>query len=525
MRIPVLPKHLFYLTEDQLCAYQWRKGQLSAAARFAADKAGMDEFALYLAQAPSDPAYLVADLVEEDFQRQLLPHVGGSTGRKLVERRLAQLYRDTPYRHACVQGRASEGRRDDLVLLSALTNAALVQPWTDLMEQRRLPLAALYSAAFLSAELVKRLAVVQEHLLLITHQSGGLRQSYFQGPHLKFSRLSALAPLLGESVAAETAKLQQFLISTHLIERGQLLRVVVLAPPEQLPALEHRCEDGPDTAFHFIDTETACARLGMAEAPPLADALLLALVGRDAPPSHYPLGGQDRFYRLWQARVSLNLGSAALAAVALASVLSDTWRIVDGRNTSARMLEEAQQFSSKYRATMASLPPTPEKPANMKAAVQLDQLLAAHGPDPAPLVAQVSEALEFAPAIRLAALEWQAEQAPLPSAGAGTALTMARVTSSGEAIAPIPASLVGVPAAPAQALRIDGEIEASQSDYRAILGTLNQFAQQLRRDPRIAVEVLEAPLDVRQSAKLSGKTGISEIDVKPRFALRVTWKP
>jgi hypothetical protein len=516
----VLPKHLFYLTNDQLCAYQWRKGKLSAGTRFAADRAGMDEFAHYLDQAPPDPAYLVADLVEEDFQRQSLPHVGGSAGRKLVERRLSQLYRDTPYRHACVQGRASEGRRDDLVLLSALTNAALVQPWTELMEQRRLPLAAVYSAAFLSAELVKRLAMAQEHLLLLTHQSGGLRQSYFQGPHLKFSRLTSLDSFV-ESVPLETAKMQQFLTSTHLIARAQLLHVVVLAPPEQLPALENLCQDGPETAFHFIDTETAAARLALASAPQLADPLLLALVGLDAPPSHYPLGDQGRFFRLWQARVSLYAATVAVAAVALASVLSDSWAIVDGRNSSARMLEEARQFSSKYHAIMSTLPPSAEKPANMKAAVQLDQMLAAHGPAPAPLVALVSEALEFAPAIRLAALEWQAEQPPLPSAGAGSV----PVTSNGEVLAPIPASLVGVPAAPPQTLRVEGEIEVAQSDYRAILGSLNQFSQQLRRDPRIAVEVLEAPLDVRHTAKLSGKTGIAEIDVKPRFALRVTWKP
>ena len=53
------------------------------------------------------------------------------------ERRLAQSWRDTPFRCAHIQGREEGGRRDDIVLLSALTNPATLAPWLDALERQR----------------------------------------------------------------------------------------------------------------------------------------------------------------------------------------------------------------------------------------------------------------------------------------------------------------------------------------------------------------------------------------------------
>jgi hypothetical protein len=504
----VLPKQLFYVTHDQLCAYQWQRGRLSAPERFDADADGIEGFGRYLDQHRTAPACIVADLVEEDFQRQLLPHVGGRAGRELVARRLLQLYRDTPYRRAQIQGRESEGRRDDQLLLSALTNAAAVQPWALALEQHRAPLAAIYSAALLSALLVDKLALAQDHLLLITHQSGGLRQSYFQGKELKFSRLTELGAQddLAAHIAAETARMQQFLISTRLLVRGKLLRVVALAPAGQLPALEAVCEDDAETAFHFLDMESAAERLRLDGAPQLCDQLLLALVGRHLPASHYALGAQGRFYRLWQARLALNAGSAALAAGTALWLASAAWGIVqDGRN-STRLLAEAADDDQRYRAVMAKLPPAATRAANMKAAVQLDTLLKTQAPGPAALVALLSQSLDRVPAITLNAFDWTVAQ---PS----------------DAANPIMASSVGILRAPAQQLLVEGEVAEAQGGYRNILDAVNQLALDLGRHPNTVVEMVDTPLDVRSNVKLSGKAGLGEPDANAKFSLKVSWKP
>lgn len=512
----MLPKQLFYVTQDQLCAYQWRRGRLGEATRFGADAAAIEAFGDYLDAHPGIPASLVADLVEEDFQRQLLPHVGGRSGRELLARRLGQLYRETPWRHAVVQGRETEGRRDDQVLFSALTNGAILQPWVQALEQHRTPLAAIHSAAHLSALLARKISTPQEHLLLITRQSGGLRQSYFQGRDLKFSRLTELAedePLAAHS-AAETARMQQFLTSTRMLVRGDLLRVMVLTPAADLAALEALCEDRSGIAFHFIEMDSAAARLKLDSVPQLCDRLLLTLVARQTPPTQYALGPQGRFYQLWQTRMTLFGASAALALGASLWVAAAIWSAAADSRDSARLLAEAASYDSRYHATMASLPPSATRTANMKAAVQLESLLRAQAPAPSGLIALVSRALERTPAITLNALEWKLAQpgAAMPAA-------------TGEASNPVNASSLGIGRPPLQQLLVEGEVGTPQTSYRAILAALGQFVLDLRGNPNLTVEVAETPLDVRSDVKLSGKAGVSDTGSKPKFVLKLSWRP
>ncbi len=106
----VFRKQLLYLTNDQLTAYQWEKGSHSIGHIFPNDEDGWEDFSLYLGGSHNTLTYLLADLVEEDFQRDTLPHVLGRSRQALVQRRLSQLYRDTPYRQAIRQGREESGR-------------------------------------------------------------------------------------------------------------------------------------------------------------------------------------------------------------------------------------------------------------------------------------------------------------------------------------------------------------------------------------------------------------------------------
>src|SRR5207244_9706802 len=100
------------------------------------------------------------------------------------------------------------------------------------MELLKLPIAGLYSTTLVSGGLLKKLALQHEHLLLVSQQSAGLRQSYFLDGQLKFSRLTLAVDRDGEPVdiARETGKTQQFLTSIRLLGRGDVLHTVIIAP-------------------------------------------------------------------------------------------------------------------------------------------------------------------------------------------------------------------------------------------------------------------------------------------------------
>lgn len=501
----MLRKQLFYLTSDQLCAYLWSKGRLEAGPCFAADQAGRRAFAAFLASGNDAPVCLLADLIEEDFQRHLLPHVGGHAGRELVRRKLRQLYRDTPYRHAAIQGRDSAGRRDDLVLFCALTNPALVAPWVVLLEQQGIPLRGIYSASLLSAALIGQLALGQRrHLLLVTQQSGGLRESYFDAGQLKFSRLMPATGRdgLAVGIAGETNKTRQFLASIRLLGRGDLLHTVIVAPAHQVETLRPLCLDSLDIAYHFIEMETAAARLGLSPVPGLAEPLLLALLGRHPPTNHFVLPGPARFYLLWRARRYLHAGSAALLAGAVLWLSVNLWAIARASVTTATLRSEATTYEARYRTLMAVQPPAPERAQNMKAAVLLDAMVAARAPGPARMMEMLSAALDQAPQIRLLELNWNVRTAD-----------------------PVSTLLAGVPVAPPQTLRVEAELVLEQNDYRTMLESMNHFTRELAAHPGMRVEVVQAPLDMRPSVKLSGKAGPAASDGLAKLILNLDWNP
>lgn len=530
----MLSKHLLYLCNEQLCAYLWQGGRLTGGVCFDNDRDGVDDFMDYMDSHGVHAAYMLADLIEEDFQRIHVPHVGGGAGRKLLQRRLLQQYRETPYRAHEVQGRETTGRRDDIVLLSALTNAASVQPWVEALEQLKMPLAGLYSTTLLSEELVRRLALREEHLLLVTQQSAGWRQSYLQNGMLKFSRLTPAIDRDGQpaDIGAETAKTQQFLTSVRLMARGNVLQTVVVAPETDIEDLYQRCEDGPETGFRFMALEAAAAKVGLktGEGPAsglavglaatLADPMLLALLGQKAPPSHYTLGAMQRYYRLWHTRVNLYVASAGLAACCAVWACANLWQYRDATDDAARLKAEANQYDHRYRAVMAAMPPRVTSTANMRAAVNVERMLATQAPSPLNMVAMVSDALEQTPQIRLLQLDWKVNLPGGPSSD-----TIVAGQGAAQA-APMSSLLAGIPGKAPQALLVKAEIMAEQDDYSNAVDSMNQFAQALARHSNLTVQVETPPLDTRSSVKLSGKAGPQEAtETRAKFTLNLVWKP
>ena len=517
-------KQLLYLTSDALCAYDWNHGVLGAGQVFPASAAGLDGFAAWL-EDPQErrldvPAYLLTDLIEEDFQHQLLPHVRGKAGRALLERRRQQLHRDTPYRGSTLLGRESTGRHDDQVLFFALTNPSLLQPWTEALEHLRVPVAGIYSTSLLSIALVKKLALAHEHLLLVTQQSGGLRQSYYEKGQLRFSRQTATIALDGVAVniALETEKTRQFLTSTRMLARGDVLNTVILAPAAQIAKLELLCDNGVEVAYHFIDLQLAGQRVGLNQTPALADELLLTLLGKHPPPSHYPPGPLARYYHFQRARKTLYGASALIGtSAALWCVINLLGGISDGAATQ-RLQQETASYQERYRSVMSTQPPAPAKTQNMKVAVTLGRMIAIQAPEPGRLLGVLSAALDQAPQVRLSQLHWNAGPPPARAAGSQPAQQQGTGAPSGSALA-------GIPVAPPQALRLEADVDMPHNDYRAALGAITAFAQTLARQPGLRVAIEEAPLDLRSSATLSGKSAAPAPDSQARFTLLLVWQP
>ena len=240
---------------------------------FAVSGAGATEFERYLAGMADVPTHIFTDLAEEDFRLDTIPHVGKRDREAILNRKLAQIFRNTPYRHALLQGREAEGRRDDRVIYTAITNPEVLRPWLEIIERLKVPLAGIHSAAVFSSVLLEELDLLFPHTLLVTFTPGdAMRQTYFRDREIKFSRLTPIdleeGQTLGTMIAEETTRTWQYLDSLRHFAPDDRLEVCILLHPNDRPAIEPALRDFAQLQYRLLDIEQVAQKLGL-KPPPL----------------------------------------------------------------------------------------------------------------------------------------------------------------------------------------------------------------------------------------------------------------
>ena len=83
-----------------------------------------------------------------------------------IKRKFEQFYRNTPFRQATLLHRQEEGRRDDEMLFSALTNPQRISPWLDALLANHIPLVGIYSIPNISTPLLRNIPSVSAAVIL-----------------------------------------------------------------------------------------------------------------------------------------------------------------------------------------------------------------------------------------------------------------------------------------------------------------------------------------------------------------------
>lgn len=460
-------KILLLLAADRCHACTWNKGALNHEQSFANDAQGRQQFAVFL-QAQRAAAYLLTDLAEEDFRCETVPHVRGSERSIFLQRKLEQYYRNTPFRLAVPLYRHMDGRRDDEVLLCALTNPALISPWLSIMLAHGMALAGVYSLPHISASLIRDIHA--DHLLLLSwEKQAGLRQTYFAGKLLRLSRLTPISDggSFGAAIATEAARTQQYLKSLDLIAPGQTLHVHIICHVRDRQQLHAQLHDSGDMQFSFLDIQQLGSRSGSRSNYSDSDAtpLFLHLLAARPPRTHYAAAEHTRIFQMRQWRHSLLWLSALLAAGCL------LWSGINIREqrgltaASASLREQAGQLSRQAQQVSHSVSAAPDSAIDMKSAVLMLRTL--DSPAPHKILHGLSKTLNDFPLIRIDKLSWQASAGPS--------------NATADAAAPV--------------ILLDGELEEFSGDYRSALNYLAGFQQALARSGH-SVTARMLPLDI-----------------------------
>ena len=160
-------KLLICISAEQASVAFSRNGRLGRCRTFRNDEQGRQIFDQFLAGIQNVPVHVMADVVEEDYRFELLPHARGRDRTELIDRRLRQLYRNTPYCAAVLQGRDSGKRRDDQYLFIALINPELIDNWITQIRSHELPVAGVHLLPVIAEPLSQKIAPATPNLLLL----------------------------------------------------------------------------------------------------------------------------------------------------------------------------------------------------------------------------------------------------------------------------------------------------------------------------------------------------------------------
>lgn len=521
-KFDVFDRRAVFITGDKIAVYHWRGGGLADGFLFEANDSGFAQFARYLEESPPHPVYLVVDVVEEEYRQETIPHARGGDRRALIDRKLARLFRNTPYQFARIQGREREGRKDDRLLLTALTNPDQLDPIIRLFTDNKVPLAGIFSLPMLSERLLAAIDAKAANVLLVTlHGASGLRQTFLHDNELKVSRLAKMprygSVSYGPHIIGELDKFRRYLVSLRLASPELPIDVFIVTGGNLIGELRHQAKPQDLVRYHLVNVADLGQRLGISGAltTPYSDVVFAHLLLEGQPRNQYAPRHQTRYYRMHRTRLGM------LAAAALTLFGATVWsgvNFIQGlsmRQQSIEASKKADFYRARYDIAHKRLPPTAVGPRDIEAAVNTVDLLEQYKSSPLESMRLISHALDQFPSLQLDKLDWHTGADPDSTLGPGYGAA--------------PAEAMPLPAEPGektylyyQIADIEGHIAPFDGDYREALALIDGFAEALRKSERAyKVEVVRRPLNVDSSGSLQGAAEDQLDATNSGFAVRL----
>ncbi len=525
-----MPSQIFFLTSNCLTAWQYDGRALTKMGCFVAAEAGLAEFEIYLQQLGHIPVLVLTDMVEEDFRVDSIAHAHGGDRAALLERHVSKVYRGTEYRYAQVLGRDPHSRRKDEVLFSGLLNPEFADMWLDAMRHHKLPVVGIYSLPLLTGDLVRRVCDKGKDVLFVTHNStSGLRQSFFVGGKLRFSRLTPVSGHVEDDYAgfvrAEIGKTKRYLANLHLLGRDVVLDVCMLSGGSHLDGLERLRESETLTHYEFIPVSDVARKIGYRgpQEEYHCDGLFAFLLARSHLCNHYAKAGQRFHYQMFRARQAL----AALGVISvIAGMLWSGTQVVDGLLykqeivATTRLIEDADR---RHAELQERIPQTEVEPEDMRMAVATATQLQQARRTPYRLLSRFGQAMLNQPGFEVDRIDWFVSDDRSAVAAAHESGDEDGFTSEyGDEEAPDEA-LTGVDMQTTYQIGIlHGRVVPFEGDYGQVHARIESILDSLRKhDDVISIEALSLPLNTASSGRVLGGLGGTERKLDALFTLKL----
>jgi len=502
---------------------RWQRGSLRLFAQYTQNPADFTRFENLLHTESKVPFIIVMDCIEEDFRLETFAHVTGADRVKMLERKLSFAFRSTPYKIARVVGREKDGRKDDRVLLTALTKAELVDPWITRILKEKLAILSVTSAAYMMELLAVSLKLkAKPHVLLVNIEAGtGMRQTYLQKGRVIFSRLTPITERQQDDLQG---MLQQQSVQTRkYLERIKQIPYDTLLPVHVLCFRDIGFEPGLAAEADLLSFQVSqlealvpggSLMLGDMTPGPLSVSIVQALRGKGLNNVYAQLA-QRRFHLLNNMSKAMYASAAAIVLSVGAFVAPPISETLTLWNQEAETLQRTQPLMQQYEQLRASFPETPIESSTMALVVETHDTLLSQAHDPREMLQAIGLVLLSIPRIGLSEIEW--ELLPIP------------LTPEEQLALPL---LEDTPGAPLRLALLSGrtELKATVSgsvlgaeDFRTAREDMLSFISQLETTYGYRINQLEMPIEVRSDIAVT--TLVGDEEVSARFRLEVIKSP
>lgn len=480
-------RHLLYLDANILHSFRWQHGSIVPTGHYPADDTGIRAFADAVRQAGGGLYTLLVDLVEEGFHADTLPSVRGPDRQAMLERKRSQTFFGTPLSGALSVGHDRNGRRhDERFLFVALTRPAIIDPWLQVLRAANAPLTGIHSVALLLDSLVQRLARPAERCLLVTLAPGGMRQTFIDQGHLRFSRLApGLTEISADTAArcaSEILKTHSYLTGQRMLPRSGRLPIYIVCDTADYTHLAPALADTDERTHHHTELSDIAHKIGLQTPAAHSNTLpvLLHWMVRESGQLQLAPPPERRTYRLWQARQAIIGTGVALCAAALLFA-AKLWFETDTLDQKTQQLRVQNVALQAHLAQLQTeLPPLPAPLDDLRSALATLDLLLRGDPTPRPWLSHLSRALDAHPELTLDTIEWRYRTQGTPTAPASAP------QAEGRALLSLPAPMI--------------------AERRAMIATAESFLADLARSPGKAARVTRMPVELQSDRAFRSTT-------------------
>jgi hypothetical protein len=520
----MIMRRLFYFTGYRLSVLHWEGKKLIGTISFEPTDSGLEKFRNYLTQTENVPGKFLVDVIEEDFRKEKIPHVGNKDRKAVISRLTDRHFRSSQqYCYSEISGRDKDGRKDDVVLLGAMTNPHLIQPWITILNECEVPLSGIWTLPLISKNLLKTIKACDGVVLLISQQvNSNVRQTLFRSGKLVASRQSIINQDLsdisgiGKLAAPEINRTIDFLRAQNLVSANEVINLHILGSDEQLISLEESFKSNERQTVTIHQISDIQNKLGIKGAGDKFSNGIFAwlCISQKFIASHYGAPQLFNRYHNKLAATALYISSLLIVISGILFTESNISEAMEYKKSITLLKQEENNYKETYSRKFKDFEEVFQNAGIMNSAVELAaQIQKNSSTSPLDFLIALSDILskEGIGTVHIDKIEWLAINVNEKNKLAQKANFTAKLPVKHNAV-------------------ITGRIDEPEHNYRDSIDHIQRIIKYLKSSPRVEnVETLAMPVDLRSESKFSTESGA---DIKQRtskessgvFSLKIIMK-